>query len=1134
MNKITVTFLGLGLLPCFAAGETAEVGLQELFGKAGDRPGAFVLHLHCGDGASTGRLLKREGVVLQGLDCDAENVGKARRNKIFRKDYGKRVTFNVFDGEYLPFIDNCVNVILSSKEIKVLAREIHRVLTPGGVAVFRSGAAPEISKKLATVTMIKKGYYRLAKLWPSDIDEWTHHMHGPDNNRVSSDTRIAPPLSHLQWTAGPRYTRHHEHMSSFQAMVSARGRVFYIIDEGRKDSVMLPSQWSLVARDGFNGIVLWRKKLDHWFDHLWTFKSGPVVVTRRLVVKGNRLFAALKMGGGVSILDASSGAVLHELPGTKGAEEIIVAGNRLILVKRQWLSKGSFPGHSRNRHKLDAFSWKKRGGRQSVIVFDIDTRKLLWEKQIPIAPLGVGSRDGQVYVFDGERVLSLGLDSGEETWTSAKFCKPNPYTPNYGSGLVCGKTRIMVGSISGTPYRGSAMVALSAKDGKVVWKGSQYASGRHSPKDLFLIDGKAWTASTFGASMTLPGVPSTAKRKSGRITGYNLADGKVASDFYTDSDVYIMNSRCHMSCATTNYFITSRTGVELVSTKDKSWHLHHWLRGACLYGLMPANGILYAPPNPCACYTQSSLDGFNAVTGYNAAWAKVVEKQKARDFVRGTAVSDRRVSAPSAVETQSWPVYRRDNKRSGSTPAKVALPLAVRWRTKGYENLTAPVAAAGCCVFAEKDRHTVHCLDAKSGKAQWSYVAGGRIDSPPAISGNSLYFGCGDGWLYRLAISTGKLVWKRRIAPASLSLFDHGQPASIWPLSGSVLVQDGKVYCLAGRSSFLDGGMRLTVVDAASGAVLKTNVMDHLDPDNGKDMHQHVAMQNLPVSLPDLLSSDGKNLYMRTQQFDLNGKRTHITNSAWDDNIKLGVGREHLFSPTGFLDDNWFHRSYWIYGNSFLEGCSMPSGGWFEMGRISPSGKILCFDDTTVYGYGQFPEYSKWSTPLRYSVFAMAKKPKSYKPGTPDAKLRKTRPNWRKYRTLRCPKVEFDFRWKSRIPLRAKAIVKTPDTLLVAGPEDVLDEEKIFSDPNSESNKALLRKQNELLGSPKQGKLLAVSVRDGAVAQTIDLASQPVWDGMAAAYGKLFVCCKDGSVVALGEKTTLTRQMPEKTAKIKP
>ena len=346
MNKFEVTVLGLLLLPCFAAAETTEIGLQELFGKAGDRPGAFVLHLHCAGGASTGRLLKRKNVIVQGLDCSAENVARARRNEVSRKDYGKRVTFNVFDGEHLPFIDNCVNVILSSKETGVSAREIHRVLAPGGIAVFRSNAAPKISKTLATVTMIKDGrhdgYWRLRKLWPPDIDEWTHHMHGPDNNRVANDTRIAPPLSHLQWTARPRYTRHHEHMSSFQAMVSAGGKVFYIIDEGRRDSVLLPAEWNLVARDAFNGIVLWRKRLDRWFDHLWTFKSGPVVVTRRLVAKGNRLFAALEMGGGVSVLDAGSGVVLHELPGTKGAEEIIVDGNRLILVKRQWLSKERF------------------------------------------------------------------------------------------------------------------------------------------------------------------------------------------------------------------------------------------------------------------------------------------------------------------------------------------------------------------------------------------------------------------------------------------------------------------------------------------------------------------------------------------------------------------------------------------------------------------------------------------------------------------------------------------------------------------------------------------------------------------------------------------------------------------------
>jgi outer membrane protein assembly factor BamB len=512
-----------------------------------------------------------------------------------------------------------------------------------------------------------------------------------------------------------------------------------------------------------------------------------------------------------------------------------------------------------------------------------------------------------------------------------------------------------------------------------VWQAAQYPSGRHSPKDLFLIDGTAWTAATLGASMTLPGVPSTANRKSGRVTGYSLKDGHIVSDFFTESDTYMMNSRCHMSCATANYLVTSRTGSELVSIEDQKWHLHHWLRGACLYGLMPANGMLNAPPNPCACYTQSGLDGFNAVTGHDADWERLVERQQTEDFVRGKSSPDVTLQKLTNLEPDAWPAYRHDNKRSGSTPVEVALPLAVEWRADGYDNLSSPVVAYDRCVFAEKDRHMVHSLDAESGEKQWSYVAGGRIDSPPTISGNSLYFGCADGWLYRLLVSTGELVWKRRIAPADLSLFDHGQPASAWPMSGSVLVQDGKVYCVAGRSSFLDGGMRLTVVDAESGEVLKENVMDHLDPDNRQDMHQHVAMQNMPVSLPDLLSSDGKNLYMLSQQFDLDGGRTHIKNSAWDDDIEIGIGREHLFSATGFLDDNWFHRTYWVYGNSFLEGCSVPSGGWFEMGRISPSGKMLCFDDSTVYGYGQFPGYSKWSTPLRYSLFAFRGRQESQK-----------------------------------------------------------------------------------------------------------------------------------------------------------
>lgn len=109
-----------------------------------------------------------------------------------------------------------------------------------------------------------------------------------------------------------------------------------------------------------------------------------------------------------------------------------------------------------------------------------------------------------------------------------------------------------------------------------------------------------------------------------------------------------------------------------------------------------------------------------------------------------------------------------------------------------------------------------------------------------------------------------------------------------------------------------------------------------------------------------------------------------------------------------------------------------------------------------------------------------------------------------------------EFRWKSGVPLRAKAIVKTPNMLFLAGPEDVLDEEEVYKNPQDKENQRLLQQQDELINSRNSGKLLAVSVRDGSTQQMLDLESHPVWDGMEAACGKLFVCCRDGSLVALG------------------
>lgn len=56
----------------------------------------------------------------------------------------------------------------------------------------------------------------------------------------------------------------------------------------------------------------------------------------------------------------------------------------------------------------------------------------------------------------------------------------------------------------------------------------------------------------------------------------------------------------------------------------------------------------------------------------------------------------------------------------------------------------------------------------------------------------------------------------------------------------------------------------------------------------------------------------------------------------------------------------------------------------------------------------------------------------------------------------------------------------------------------------------------EALEARHGGRLLVVSAKDGQTAATYDLESPPVFDGMAAAGGRLYVSTKSGQVVCIG------------------
>ena len=90
--------------------------------------------------------------------------------------------------------------------------------------------------------------------------------------------------------------------------------------------------------------------------------------------------------------------------------------------------------------------------------------------------------------------------------------------------------------------------------------------------------------------------------------------------------------------------------------------------------------------------------------------------------------------------------------------------------------------------------------------------------------------------------------------------------------------------------------------------------------------------------------------------------------------------------------------------------------------------------------------------------------------------------------------------------------------LFVAGPPNVVDEEEIFSHPDNPEVRAKALRQRAILGGTEGGLLLAVAANDGKKVAEYRLDSPPVWDGMAAARGRLYLALRSGRVVCLSGK----------------
>jgi len=128
---------------------------------------------------------------------------------------------------------------------------------------------------------------------------------------------------------------------------------------------------------------------------------------------------------------------------------------------------------------------------------------------------------------------------------------------------------------------------------------------------------------------------------------------------------------------------------------------------------------------------------------------------------------------------------------------------------------------------------------------------------------------------------------------------------------GTVLVLGGVAYVSAGRSSYLDGGIRVYGLDPATGRVVHQGRIEGPYPDVKEDPGRPFDMEG---TFADVLATDGEFLYMQQVQLDKSLKQIEAPRITKMGDRKVG---RHIFSTAGLLNGAYWNRTFMTYCQRF-------------------------------------------------------------------------------------------------------------------------------------------------------------------------------------------------------------------------
>jgi outer membrane protein assembly factor BamB len=755
-------------------------------------------------------------------DDEPETVRKAAEEAGFGID---RVLAEAAKGQALPHADNVVDLVILPKPAgndgtKILAKEVLRVLRPKGAAVVWLG-----EKKLAEwaepavcveASGLPEGWGMIRKPEPEGLDDWSSWEHGADNNPVSTDRMIRAPYM-TQFMAEPFY------IAMPSITTAAGGRTFLAIGHIAHHRREWDTIQRLIARNGYNGTVLWERKLpDGFLSH------------RSAFIATDDVFYLLD-GDGCLALDAATGDetqrisipgvagewkwmmlqgnVLYVMAGPKGGEAKVIKGDR-VFGGWSWadLSEGYY-GQPR-------VPW---GFGHVLAAYDLANSKLLWkhDEEGLIDSRSMAMRDDRMFLYCPDKhVRCLNSKSGEVLWT-------NPDREVLGLIDEPGK-----GLVS-TPGFRSACIAVAGADALIIQGQTQMNVVALSTADGY----KLWSKKKFTNN------PNVIFLNGRAVLGVGERGAHVAVDPMSGQvveDLKFLKAACTRLTASTDSLFVRGEGTLRYDLASKTFKIDGSVRPACNDGALPANGMLYLGPWACDC----NLSLIGAVARCSADGSDFSRETTEASHLQVGEGSLEEV-AELAVTDEDWPTYRGDNSRSGSTSMRTASPspdgngpAVPAWAYKPPRPIVAtPPIAVGEFVFTAGSDGYVRALDATSGQVKWGYATGAPIKASPTVWQGRLYVGSGNGCVYALEATTGRLLWCFQAAPTERRIMVYGHLCSTWPVNTGVLVDEGLCYFAAGIID-LDGTY-VYALDAKTGNIKWRNTTcARLSPELEKGVNQ--------------------------------------------------------------------------------------------------------------------------------------------------------------------------------------------------------------------------------------------------------------------------------------------------------